>query len=125
MAKQIKLITLKVAGQSAMATIRKRVESLSSGDKDEARNQIISSPISLEVRCGWTAFGDPLKAEEYAMLLVRGGPVDVRIVGEIEGGKAATAKLQVQNIEIPWTDFAIDDGDPEILLTYAHQFCME
>jgi len=91
-------------------------------DADEARERIEEDALSVEVRSGWTSLGEPLAAEEFAILLTTGGPA-VRIMGELDNGEPCRAWLEVQDWGRPWTQYIPADGDT--LLTYARVFCFE
>lgn len=97
-------------------------------DREDAERRIQEDPLSLEFRTAWTT-ADNWKAEnmtpgEYCLLLTTGGPA-VRIIGEIDGDTAETARLEVQDWGTPWTEHMLDSSeDDELLLTYAQQFYM-
>jgi hypothetical protein len=87
--------------------------------REDAERRIQEDPLSIEVRSGWVAIGDPFEAEEFNILLATGGPA-LRIRGELNGEEPSRAWLEVQNWFTPWTQY--HDADPEVLLTYARQF---
>jgi hypothetical protein len=51
---------------------------------DDADERIRQDPLSVEVRSGWTAPGEPMEAEEFRILLCTGGPA-CQIRGELDG----------------------------------------
>jgi len=88
-------------------------------DRDDAEQVIRDDPLSLEVRSGWTSPGADMEPEEFCLLLTTGGPA-VRIVGEIDGGEACSARLEVQDWFTPWTVYR--GADEDVLLEYARCF---
>jgi hypothetical protein len=73
---------------------------------DEARERILESILSVEVRSGWHTPDDEDgdTPAEYRILLTTGGPA-LQIVGDLdEYGEPETAKLQSQDWFKPWTD---------------------
>ena len=87
-----------------------------------ASDAIQDDPLSVQVRSGWTAPGDPMEAAEYEILLCTGGPA-VRIVGTLDQwSEPDTATLEHQGWFMPWEDADIIDDDEQVLLTYARQF---
>lgn len=90
--------------------------------RDDAERRIQEHPLSVEVRHGWHAPGDDdTGAEEFSILLATGGPA-VRIVGELnQHCEPVSAKLQVQDWFLPWTDYT-EEVDEEVLLDYCRCF---
>jgi len=89
---------------------------------EDAEQAMYVKALSVQVRSGWTAPGDPMEAAEYEILLCTGGPA-VRIVGRLDQySEPETATLEHQNWGTPWTDAPIKREDEETLLTYARQF---
>ena len=92
------------------------------GNYDEAneaaRERILESVLSVEVRSGWYAAGTDLSARgmagqaapaEFRILLTTGGPA-AQLCGELnEHGEPETARLEFQDWGTPWT--AIDAWD--------------
>jgi hypothetical protein len=75
------------------------VESL---DPDDARQQLLDMPLSLQVRSGWTDLGETLRPEEFEILLSTGGPA-VRIVGDLDqNGEPTSARLEAQDWFTRW-----------------------
>lgn len=139
-----KLDNAKAQGQAQFDSIREMVEALRKaeadrgestyrGMDDEARDRILEDALSVEVRSDWhsveqgTARPTLTVPAEYRILLCTGGPA-CQIVGELsEHGEPETARLQVQDWFMPWTDMrpqvGPDDFDSEpILLEYARCF---
>ena len=82
---------------------------------EEAAQAIHESALSVQVRSGWTAPGDPMEAAEYEILLCTGGPA-VRIVGTLDQwSEPDTATLTLFG-------YGAHDDDEQVLLTYANQF---
>lgn len=75
-------------------------------DSDAARDQILESVLSVEVRSGWysPAGGNADSAPaEFRILLTTGGPA-CQLVGELnEHGEPETARLEHQDWGTPWT----------------------
>lgn len=93
-------------------------------DREQAEQRIHEDPLSLEFRSGWVSDWSEVEPEEYCLLLSTGGPA-VRIIGEIRGGEAHSARLEVQDWWTPWTEYITTGSDHEALVTYARCFCME
>ena len=94
-------------------------------DEDEARERIDEDPLSIQVRSDWVDpyrwNGPGLKAAEYEILLMTGGPA-VRIIGSLdEHGEPDRARLQYQDWGTPWTEL-LNPRDTETLVTYASTF---
>jgi hypothetical protein len=133
--------------QAQFESIREMVVALDAGQEadadmstdneacEEARERIQEDALSVEVRTGWFAPGVPPAQElaEYRILLCTGGPA-VQITGELaEHGEPETARLEMQDWFLPWTEYRptapaphgethIDAKAEEILLAYARQF---
>lgn len=91
--------------------------------REDAEQRIQEDPLSLQFRSGWVQSKEDMEPEEFELLLTTGGPA-VRILGEIEGGEAHRAWLEVQDWGKPWTHYYEPDCD-ELLLTYCRCFCFE
>lgn len=91
-------------------------------DADSVRERIQESPLSVEVRSGWTTPGSEMEAEEFMILLSTGGPA-LRIRGEL--GKYAhpeRAWLEYQDWGTPWTEYHGEGCEHSTLLTFCQQF---
>jgi len=93
-------------------SICEMVEALKSCEKmeqdacrDDARDIITESVLSVEVRSGWYMPGQTPKPEEYSILLTTGGPA-LRLIGDLdEYGQPETARLEYQDWGTPWTEY--------------------
>ena len=89
-------------------------------DEDQARERIQEDPLSLRI------FGERTdgewEADRYELLLATSGPA-VRIVGDLNGGEASSARLEVQDWYKPWTEYLAADDD--VLMAYVGCFCFE
>jgi hypothetical protein len=90
-------------------------------DRESAEQAIHEDPLSLQFRSGWCSSKDEMEPEEYELLLGTGGPA-VRIVGEIDGGEAHSARLEVQDWFTPWVEHITTGSDHEALMTYVRCF---
>jgi hypothetical protein len=85
--------------------------------EDDARQRIDEDPLSLRI------FGERTSGEweatNYELLLGTGGPA-VRIVGDLNDGEAASARLEVQDWFKPWTEYGPTDDD--VLMAYVGCF---
>lgn len=92
-------------------------------DADDARERIMESALSVQVRSGWCDPGADISAEEFEILLTTGGPA-LRIMGELdEHCQPRRAWLQYQDWGTPWTDFVGSEApDRDTLLTFCQQF---
>ncbi|MGH8758105.1 MAG: hypothetical protein ACREVW_01095 [Burkholderiales bacterium] len=90
---------------------------------DKARERIQESPLSAQVRSGWTSPGEPMEAEQFEILLSTGGPA-LRIMGELdEHKKPHRAWLEYQDWGTPWTEYhAPEQCDHDTLLAFCTQF---
>lgn len=89
---------------------------------DQARERIMESPLSVQVRSGWVAPGSDMSAEEFEILLSTGGPA-LRIVGELDEYKQPSdARLEYQDWGTPWTEYHGENYDRDALLTFCQQF---
>jgi hypothetical protein len=97
-----------------------------------AQEDIDQSPLSVEVRSGWTAPGDECDPYEFRIILCTGGPA-VQIHGEIGiDGEPCKAWLEYQDWGTPWVQYLIDTGglhnDPgthrlsDTLIEYSRHF---
>jgi hypothetical protein len=88
---------------------------------DKARQAINESPLSLEVRSGWTAPGQPLEASEFCLLLATGGPA-CRIIGELSGGQCEYGRIEGQDWGTPWTEYIPTPAEREALGRFCAEF---
>jgi len=90
--------------------------------EDDARQRIDESPISVEVRSGWTIPGATLAPDEFRIMLCWGGPA-VRIRGDLDQYRQpCRAWLEYQDWGTPWTEYYGENFDAETLLQYCQQF---
>ena len=94
------------------------------GSWDEAITRIEESALSIEVRSGWTAPGDPLEAEEFQIVLTMGGPA-LRIVGELMQGQVSMCSpdslgLEYRDWGTGWAQYS--HIDPDTLLEFCNCF---
>lgn len=91
-------------------------------DEDAAHQDIRKDPLFVEVRSGWHSPGYIKDPEEYRILLRTGGPA-VMIEGRLDmDWEPDSARLLYQDWGTPWEELILDDGDYQVLLTYASQF---
>jgi hypothetical protein len=94
-------------------------------DDDSARQAILEDALSVQVRSDWYVPGiDPGKPDEFEILFCTGGPA-VRLIGTLDRFcEPETVRMQVQDWFQPWTPFdpTTEDGDEDVLLTYARCF---
>jgi hypothetical protein len=106
-------------------------------DFEDAERAIHEDALSVEVRSGWVNAGerwDKVSPAEYRILLCTGGPA-VQIAGGLsEHCEPETARLEMQDWFLPWTEYRptnsedktfatrIDTKAEEILLVYARCF---
>ncbi len=91
-------------------------------NEDEARQAIAEDPLSVQFRSRWADSPAEMEAEEFEILLCTGGPA-CRIVGELDRGEPARARIEYQDWFTPWIEYLDMTGEErEALLTYARQF---
>jgi hypothetical protein len=108
------------AALEELAELRKAAGECES--REDAEQRIHEDAISVEVRSGWVSYGsqEDMRPEEYCILLSTGGPA-TRIIGKLNDyGEPTSAKLQVQDLFTPWTDYR--EADEGYLLAYARCF---
>ena len=89
---------------------------------ESAQERVQESPLSVEVRSGWTSPGNEMQAEDFCILLSTGGPA-LRIIGELTTHKQpCCARLEYQDWGTPWTEYHGDECSDEDLLTFCQQF---
>ncbi|HEV2098525.1 MAG TPA: hypothetical protein VGR45_06310 [Stellaceae bacterium] len=101
--------------KSWYSSIKEMVEALEAnddGETDEARERIVESALSVQVRSGWYSPGAldaDTKPAEYEILLTTGGPA-LRIIGELSSyGEPEDATLEWQDWGTPWTRVHMSD----------------
>jgi hypothetical protein len=97
-------------------------------DSDDAyetiREEILESPLSVEVRSDWQAIGEPLEPAQFCILLSTGGPA-LRIVGDLGLYNCPeNSRLEYQDWGIAWQELpqAANAASSEILDAWAAQF---
>jgi len=71
-------------------------------DKDQVRERMTESALSVLVREAWHEPGKAEKPVEYEILLTTGGP-GLRVWGELsECGEPVSADLEMQDWGVPW-----------------------
>ena len=87
---------------------------------EAVRQQIQESPLSLQVRSGWSELGSTLEPEQFCILLSTGGPA-LRIVGTLGCFNCPEdSRMGYQDWGTPWTEYtAIGSG---VLDAWAAQF---
>ena len=88
-------------------------------DEDEARQRIQEHPLEVLIRSDWANPGTPLEESKFSILLCTGGPA-VRIVGDLDQGEPSRARLEYQDWDTGWTQWA--EADSDILCEYAAHF---
>lgn len=104
-----------------LSSIEEMLEKLNAEQSEEARKEIQESVLSVSVRDGWRAPGEPNEdgADEYEILLTTGGPA-LRIWGGLsEYGQPIHAELQIQDWGTPWTRYPAPETT---LLEFANHF---
>lgn len=93
------------------------------GEAMDAREAILDSALSVEVRSGWYSPCDANpEAVEYQILLSTGGPA-CRITGQLGAyGSPGTAGLEYQDWGTPWTRYPLACPEAADVLTFAQQF---
>jgi hypothetical protein len=93
-------------------------------DEEDAREAIIDSALSVEVRTDWHGVGaaESCKPTDYKILLCWGGPA-VQIIGTLDAfNQPDRARLQFQDWFTEWTDYPLTHEDAATVLKYAQQF---
>jgi hypothetical protein len=89
---------------------------------DDVRDRVMGSPLSMEVRSGWTSCGRKMEAEEYCMLLTTGGPA-LRIIGDLDGyGGPTSARLEMQDWGEPWSAMPLTNDEECDLMIFVQEF---
>jgi hypothetical protein len=98
------------------------IEAGECADLDEARENVQNHPLSVEVRSGWTSYGETTTAEEFRIVLCTGGP-HVEIRGELSNGTPSRAWMMYQDWGTPLTQYF--DVEGSTLLAYCQEFYFE
>lgn len=80
---------------------------------------IAESALALDVRSGWYRPSKPTPPEEYQITLTFGGP-SLRIIGDLDIGAPATARMEWADYDTPWTEYR--EADPAVLVRFASHF---
>jgi hypothetical protein len=90
---------------------------------ERAQRSIQEDALSVQVRSGWYQPGEnPVKPEEFTILLCTGGPA-CRIIGELdECLQPETARIEHQDWFTPWKEYDINADQEEKVLEYCQQF---
>jgi hypothetical protein len=94
---------------------------------EEAREELLESPLSVEVRTDWHAPWAPGGSApcEYKILLCWGGPA-VQIIGTLDDHNYPdSARLQYQDWFTEWTDYPLRAAEEQTLIAYAREFSFE
>ena len=94
---------------------------------EEAREAILDSPLSVQVRTDWHGVGavEACKPTHYKILLCWGGPA-VQIVGTLDDyNQPDSAQLQYQDWFTAWEDYPLTQAEEETLVKYAQQFSFD
>ena len=86
--------------------------------EEDARQRIKEDPL-VEVRSGWTAPDNSMKAEKFCLLLSTGGPA-TRIVGDLDRDSPSEPRLEVQDGFKPWTEYC--PAEEDVLQAYCECF---
>jgi len=117
-------------GQAWLETITDQLARLKAAcrDSDDAyetiREEILESPLSVEVRSDWQPMGQPLQASQFCILLSTGGPA-LRIVGDLGLFNCPeNSRLEIQDWGTPWQELpqAANAATGAILDAWAAQF---
>lgn len=117
----------KEQARAQLDSIIKILESAKAGTDEaieEARDLILESPLSVEVRSVWHTPGSAdVFDDDYKILLCTGGPA-VQIRGTLgRYSEPDSAWLEYQDWGTPWTRYNQTTSDEdESLLEYARQF---
>ena len=105
-----------------VAQARDAIETGNEDSIESALDDIHLTPLSREVRSGWTAPGYPLEALEYCILLCTGGPA-VRILGTLnQYAEPTLATLEYQDWGTPWTEYVLTPAETDGIMEYARAF---
>ena len=96
----------------------------SDDEYETIREEILESPLSVEVRSDWQTIGEPLEPAQFCILLSTGGPA-LRIVGDLGLYNCPeNSRLEFQDWGIPWQELpkAANATTGAILDAWAAQF---
>jgi len=90
---------------------------------DELREEIYESPLSIQVRSGWTSLNEEsFEPQEFNISLSWGGP-SLRIIGHLnEYKEPENPVLQFQDWFTKWEDLKINRQQYDALVWYCSQF---
>jgi hypothetical protein len=117
-------------GQAWLETITDQLARLKAAcrDSDDAyetiREEILESPLSVQVRSDWQPMGQPLQASQFCILLSTGGP-GLRIVGDLGLYNCPeNSRLEIQDWGTPWQELpqAANAATGAILDAWTAQF---
>ena len=91
---------------------------------EEIETQMRETPLSLEVRSGWTDPGEKPEPAEFRLLLSWGGPA-LRLVGSLTDSYGAdNCSLQHQDWGTPWTHLPTTADEYAALEWFAELFTL-
>ena len=100
--------------------ILKDATKTSDADYENAREQILESPLSVRVRSGYQPIGETLQPAEFEILLSTGGPA-LRIVGDLGLFSCPEhCRMEWSDWGHPWTTYSA--ADSAVLDAWAAQF---
>lgn len=109
----------------AMVKALHDAENADDGDQsiDQARDAIIESPLSVEVRSPWYSLGNSNpQPTEFCILLSTGGPA-LRIIGDLDDyGQPTACQMEYQDWGTPWTEYNATSDEIEVMLEFCQQF---
>jgi hypothetical protein len=117
-------------GQAWLETITDQLARLKAAcrDSDDAyetiREEILESPLSVQVRSDWQPMDQPLQASQFCILLSTGGP-GLRIVGDLGLYNCPeNSRLEIQDWGTPWQELpqAANAATGAILDAWTAQF---
>ena len=110
--------------KDALARLDAAREAKDWGVEEDVADEMLDMALFVEVRSGWTVTSEPLKREEYCILLVSGGPA-VRIVGDLNEDREpepVSASLEYQDWFTPWYEYIPEEDEGKALLIRFAQF---
>ena len=89
---------------------------------EQIRESILNTPLSIQVRSGWTSLNESFEPKEFNILLSWGGP-SLRIIGDLnEYKEPENPVLQFQDWFTKWEDLEINRQQYDALVWYCSQF---